>query len=579
MKPRVVLFDPVRGNWLRFESPCRILTTRRMADVLPILRRVEAAVEQEGLHAAGFLSYEAAPALDPSLPSNGACGFPLLWFGLFRQVKEQDKLARKDAEAELPAHWRPSVTADAYMRALRAIRRHIREGDAYQVNYTYRLRAKAAGATPWDFFYQMSGAGDLPFAAFLDTGEWAICSASPELFLRLDGERIESRPMKGTAARGRWAEDDLARGEKLRASAKDRAENVMIVDMVRNDLGRVAEPGSVQVQNLFDVERHPTVWQMTSTVCALTRASLTQILQATFPPASITGAPKRRAMEIIARLEHSPRRVYTGTIGFISPGRRAQFNVAIRTVSIHRDSGKAEYGVGGGIVWDSKPAAEQRECQIKTRALHPLRRDFDLLETMLWTPQKGYWLFDCHVRRLTQSAAYFGFLVDSAKIRAELKRLAAELPDRAHRIRLTLARQGSFQCDKKILQPAARQFGDVTFAASPVEAGNVFLYHKTTCRQVYVDAVKAVPGCSDVLLYNEKGEVTESTIANVAFEIRGRLFTPPVPCGLLPGTQRAWLIGQGKLQERVITRAQALRATGVYLLNSLRGMQKIRIVS
>ena len=354
---RIVLLDPGTRQWLAFTSPCRILTTHRVEEVLPLLAQIEAAVEREGLYAAGFISYEAAPAFDPCLPSKAVDGCPLLWFGLFRQVHEMPQLS-PGLGAKLPAAWSPSIEPEAYRRCLAAIREYIRAGDTYQVNFTYRLRAQTV-IDPWDLFFQMAGDGSTPYAAFVDTGDWAICSASPELFLRLDGEQIESQPMKGTAARGRWAQEDVAQAAALRASAKDQAENVMIVDMVRNDLGRIAEAGSVQVPSLFQVQQFPSVWQMTSTVRAQTRASLVQILQATFPPASITGAPKRRAMEIIAELESSPRQVYTGAIGFVAPGRRAQFNVAIRTLLINRTTGQAEYGVGGGIVWDSQPAAEQ----------------------------------------------------------------------------------------------------------------------------------------------------------------------------------------------------------------------------
>jgi para-aminobenzoate synthetase / 4-amino-4-deoxychorismate lyase len=572
---RVVLRDAARGKWLDFKSPRQILTTCRTQEVLPLVCQIGESVQRGGLHAAGFIAYEAAPAFDPSLPSKDDGVFPLLWFGLFEQVSEMECLPK--VQESLPAvAWESSVTPSEYRRRLRAIRSYIRAGDTYQVNFTYRLRARPE-VDPWAWFVRIAGEEAAPFGAFVDTGDWAVCSASPELFLRLDGEQIESRPMKGTAARGLWFDEDQAKRAALETSMKERAENVMIVDMVRNDLGRAALCGSVHVPSLFHIEKHPTVWQMTSTVRALTHEPLARILQATFPPASVTGAPKRRTMEIIAELESSPRRVYTGTIGFLTPGRHGQFSVAIRTILLHKATGRAEYGVGGGIVWDSKPADEYQECLTKTKVLRPLPRDFDLLETMLWSPNGGYALLDEHLKRLAQSADYFGFQADLSCIRDELARVAAGLSPGPHRTRLLVARRGGIRCEAIALASTSRPFGDLVPAQGPVDTGNVFLYHKTTCRRVYEDAVRMCPGSDDVLLFNEAGQITESTVANVAVEIDGVLCTPPVSCGLLPGTQRAWMLDHSLLRERIIRVEEALRSPNVYLLNSVRGMHKVQI--
>jgi len=540
-----------------------------------LVRQIEEAVERDGLHAAGFISYEAAPAFDPSLPVRHDDGFPLLWFGLFGQVNEISRLTGSGHPVP-PLAWEESIKPDVYRRCLHEIRNLIRAGDTYQVNFTYRLRSMTA-VDPWELFVGIAGDGEAPFAAFVDTGEWAVCSASPELFLRLDGDRVESRPMKGTSARGLWIEQDQVMRATLGNSAKERSENLMIVDMVRNDLGRVAVSGSVEVPSLFDIEKYPSVWQMTSTVRALTREPLERILAATFPPASITGAPKRRTMEIIAELESSPRRIYTGSIGFLAPGRRAQFNVAIRTVLIHKASGRAEYGVGGGIVWDSKPADEYAECLTKTKVLHPATRDFDLLETLIWTPGGGYALLEYHIKRLTQSADYFGFQADLRAIRDALAGIVDGLPAGPQRVRLRVSRQGGLRCQATPMDAATMAFGDIILAKLPIDSDNVFLYHKTTCRGVYEDAVRSRPGYNDVLLFNDAGEITESTVANVAVEIDGVLWTPPVACGLLPGTQRAWLLDQGSLWERVIGIQEALDSANTYLINSVRGMRKVRI--
>ena len=569
--PHVVLRDASRKTWLEFVSPIRVLTARRIDEVMPLLYQIEEAVENDGLYAAGFLSYEAAPAFDPALPvRDDDTGFPLLWFGLFENFNEIDELTG-GGESIPSASWEKSITQDEYRRCLGEIHDFIGSGDTYQVNFTYRLRA-LTDIDPWRLFVGMAGGGEAPYAAFVDTGEWAVCSASPELFLRLDGKRIGSRPMKGTSARGLWFEQDQELKERLESSVKDRAENLMIVDMVRNDLGRVAIPGSVEVPALFEIEKYPGVWQMTSTVCARTREPMARILQATFPPASITGAPKRRTMEIIAQLECSPRRIYTGTIGYMSPRRRAQFNVAIRTVLVNHASGHAEFGVGGGIVWDSQPASEYAECRTKSHALRPVAHDFDLLETLLWTPGGGYALLEYHLTRITRSADYFGFRLDTATIRRKLTEFAGDMSSGPRRVRLLVTRGGAIRFEASPLDDASISFGDITLAKDPIDAANLFLYHKTTRRDVYEDALKSSPGCHDVLLFNEAGEITESTIANVAVDIDGTLCTPPVSCGLLPGTQRACLLEQGRIREKVITIAEALASPHIYLMNSVRGM-------
>lgn len=560
-----------------FQAPHRLLVARRPDEVLPRLRELAAAVEQDGLYAAGFISYEAAPAFDSRLSVKADAAFPLLWFGLFQCPRELETLPGGIGAAPPVLTWRPSITPDGYREGFDSIREYIRNGHTYQVNLTYRLRATLQ-AEPWAIFTRLMADHEMPYAAFVDTGEWAVCSASPELFFRLEGDAIESRPMKGTAARGLWSADDRRKAADLRSSEKERAENVMIVDMVRNDLGRIALTGTVRVPHLFTLEQYPTVWQMTSTVRASSRAPLDRIFRALFPAASVTGAPKRRAMEIISEIETTPRRIYTGTIGFAAPGRRAQFNVAIRTLLMDRASGRTEYGVGGAIVWDSNCADEQNECAIKARVLHVRRPEFDLLETMRWSPQDGFSLLSRHLERLAQSADYFGFRVDLAHVRGELDRLACRLEPVPHRIRLLVTRTGKVRCESAVLPAGSESFPDLAVAAAPVNRDDVFLYHKTTHRTVYEDAVKARPGFDDVLLYNDAGEIMESTIANVAVEAGGDLVTPPVRCGLLPGTYRAWLLEQHRVQEKVVRLEEVLSSPNVYLMNSVRGMHKVRVL-
>ncbi|MBX7250885.1 MAG: aminodeoxychorismate synthase component I [Candidatus Promineofilum sp.] len=412
--PVVVL--QLDGRWQRFSDAARIVVAWTAAEVAPALRAVEAAVDGEGLFAAGYLAYEAAAAFGLSAHPPAADGPPLLWFGLFRRREEVGPPAQSPAHRFGP--WQAPLDFPAYAAALDAIKAAIARGDTYQANYTFPLRADFDG-DPWALFAALSAAQWADYGAYLDLGRFVICSASPELFFHLDGDRILSRPMKGTAPRGLTTAGDRAQIDWLRRSEKNRAENVMIVDMIRNDLGRVAQVGSVAVPDLFAVERYPTLLQMTSTVTARTDAALSDILAAAFPCASITGAPKKRTMELLRVLESQPRGVYTGAIGAILPGRRAQFNVAIRTVVLDRARGAAVYGVGSGIVWDSDAAAEFEECRLKTRVLSvPPARPFRLLESLCWTPAAGYALREAHLRRLADSAEYFGYPLALAAVAA-----------------------------------------------------------------------------------------------------------------------------------------------------------------
>jgi para-aminobenzoate synthetase / 4-amino-4-deoxychorismate lyase len=575
--PAVVLRDAASGQWLQFRRPRQVVQAGNLTKVAGALSRVEEFVLREGLYAAGFVAYEAAPAFDPALVVNDDRAFPLLWFGLYEGIEEV-KLPGPAAGTEAgQMDWQASVGEAEFAERLEQIKALIRSGDTYQVNYTYRLKARFPG-DPWSEFGRLVAAQDAPYGAFVDTGDWVVCSASPELFFRLDGTRIECRPMKGTAARGRTQAEDLAQSRALRTSEKERAENVMIVDMVRHDLGHVAQTGTVEVARLFEVERYPTIWQMTSTVEAQTEAGLSEIFRALFPPASVTGAPKVRTMQIIAGLERLPRRLYTGTIGFWAPGRRAQFNVAIRTLLASRETGRAEYGVGSGITWGSDPEAEWQECRAKTGILSPPPPEFSLLETMLWTPAESYFLLERHLQRLKDSADYFGFSLGLELLRSELERVAAGLGQVRHRIRLLVAKGGRITLEAEPLPAGAARIPCVAVASGPVDASDRFLYHKTTNRGVYEAARAVRPDVDDVLLFNEKGEITESTIANIAVEIEGTLYTPPVSCGLLGGTLRAHLLHQGELVERPIAVESLLQSRRVFLLNSVRGKYRVEVV-
>ncbi len=572
-----VVRDASTGRWLLFRDPVEVVAAWTTGEVAPCLDHLERRVERHGLYAAGMVSYEAAPAFDRALSVREAPGFPLLWFGLYAGPGDIVPECGAGHAGEQAPEWTASVTRQGYERAVAAVKDHLREGTSYQVNYTLRLGSTFTGCA-WEFFQAQATSHDPPYGAYLDLGRWAVCSASPELFFTLVKDRITSKPMKGTAPRGLTPEQDVLFARHLRDSEKERAEILMITDMVRNDLGRIAVPGSVHVPELFCLERYSTLWQMTSTVEARTTASLAEVFGALFPPASITGAPKARTMEIIAHLENTPRRVYTGAIGLMAPGRRAQFNVAIRTLLVDRERGTAEYGVGGGIVWDSDAEAEWRECMIKAKVLKEPARDFSLLETLLWTPETGWFLEAYHLRRLALSAGHFGFPLDGPALRQDLDRAASGFPRHPMRVRVHLAGDGSFSIQAEAFEPRGAA-GPVTvaLARSPVDASDPSLYHKTTRRGAYEKALRSCPGYADVLLYNGRGEVTESTIANVLARIGGRLCTPPVDCGLLAGTLRAWLLEEGCISERVITVDEVLACDEVYLMNSVRGVYPVTV--
>ena len=563
-------------RWLSFENPVRIVEATRIDDIVGCLQLIEKLVDVEGLHAAGFVSYEAAAAFDPYLQTHRPDDFPLLWFGIYTSP-ESVLLPYSSAEV-IPFNWRQSITNTEYRKNINKIKEYIARGDTYQTNYTFRLNTTFSG-NDFELFLALNNAQRAEYGAFVNTGRYSICSASPELFFIQDGEKILCRPMKGTSPRGKTPSEDKAVMEWLYHSEKNRAENLMIVDMIRNDLGRIARTGSIRVDRLFKIEKYPTLFQMTSSVSARTTAPFSEIISALFPCASVTGTPRIRTMEIIAELESTPRRIYTGSIGFISPGKKAQFNVAIRTAIIDQEKKLAEYGVGGGIVWDSTPEDEYEECLVKARILTTPPSDFSLLETMLWTPEDGYYLLDRHLKRLQESAGYFDFPVDIDRIRDMLGSRAKDRPETRHRVRLLVSGRGKVSLEERPYPnhpdlPPVR----IKLADYPIESGNPFLRHKTTHRKTYEDARAISPDCDDVLLWNERGEVTESTIANFILEREGELITPPVNCGLLPGTMRASLIEEVEIREEVILVEDLKKDDKIYLINSVQGKREAVLV-
>jgi len=561
-------------SWLKFTNPIEIISAYDSNQILDHLKVLDNHIEQ-GKYIAGFMSYEAATGLDSALNTKINGDFPLMVFGVFNNPVELELLPKAKPSFEISS-WSPSQTENYYNNNIKKIKEYIAKGDTYQVNFTMRLSAKYNGS-PYALFYQLVQNQKAPYASFIEFDKHTICSVSPELFFSLDGKDLLSRPMKGTAARGLSFEDDISQKETLYNSKKERAENLMIVDMIRNDMGKICEAGSVEVSSLFNTERYPTVWQMTSDVHGKTNANFSDIMQALFPCASITGAPKARTMEIIYELEQTARHIYTGSIGYFSPGRKAQFNVAIRTALMDISNGQAEYGVGGGIVWDSVDKNEYEECRLKARVLKEKKIDFELLETML-TEKEGVFLLDYHIKRLKNSAEYFNYVFNENEIRKELENV--EITTAESKLRLLLSEDGSFEIEQHPLRKENPGYLKVSLAKDPINSSDLFLYHKTTNRRIYQPAYDQAKTqkVDDILLFNEKGEITESTIANVVIQKGNEFFTPPVECGLLNGTFRQYLLDQNEIKEKVLLKADIHDADGLFLINSVKKWQKVRFI-
>lgn len=566
------------GNlcWQVYRDPLSVLTARTVGEVEGVLGEAEDC-SLKGHYCVGYVAYEAALAFDACLVAHSPRPtLPLAQFGVFESREEVSELpAEFFATDWTQQEWRSEIGRHAYESAVEGLRALIAEGDTYQVNFTFQLGCKES-LDPKHLFGKLVGCKATAFHAYLESADTVICSASPELFFELDRDDITCRPMKGTAPRGRTTTEDLEVAAELRESKKNRAENLMIVDMVRNDLGRIAEVGSVCVPRLFEVEQFASVHQMTSTVVAKTSASQLEIFRALFPAASVTGAPKVRTMEIIRDLEKSPRGVYTGCIGVLGPGRTARFSVAIRTAVFDRKEGAWNYGVGGGVVWDSTPEGEYEECLNKARVLSP-PEPFQLIETLAWEPRAGFVRLKSHLARLKDSAKFFDFDYDESKLLGLLETMASGFPPEGQKIRILVDSKGSLSVENSKSEGWGEAPLSIQIALHPVDAKDRFLYHKTTRRSVYAAARAQFPEADEVVLHNDDGFVTEGTISNVAVLRDGILVTPSLNHGLLPGVLRGEMIATGELVEGAITVRELEEAKDVFLFNSARGIVRARL--
>jgi para-aminobenzoate synthetase / 4-amino-4-deoxychorismate lyase len=569
---------PGRRRSFSLEHPIEVLEARSQGEVVAVLARVDELV-RAGRWVAGWVTYEAAPAFDPAFEVRPVEGttlqqLPLAWFAVF---SSRGPAGKKTSDGYRLGRWEPKVSAPEHAEAVTEIRDHIRNGLTYQVNHTFRMEADFAG-DPIGLYANLTEAQNTAYGAFIDAGRWTVASASPELFFEWRHGKIICKPMKGTTRRGTDLDDDDQRRSWLQASEKNRAENLMIVDMVRNDLGRVAKTGTVKVPALFTTEKYDTVWQLTSTVSAAPRADtrLPDVFAALFPCASITGAPKVATMGIIAELETDPRGVYCGAIGFGGPGTDGEpqwaFNVGIRTVLVDRETGRAWYGTGGGITYDSTPEDEYQEALLKAKVLARESAEFSLLETIRWDPATGFGNLAGHLRRLSESARYFDVPLDPAEVRAALERSTG--PHAAPlRVRLLVDRTGWVTVECEPAPAATERQVRLALDTVPVDPEDPFLHHKTTNRRTYEEARARHPESDDVVMIGPADLITETTIANIALLIDGRWLTPPVSSGCLPGVQRAAMLDDGRITESPLTVDDLTRAERIIRLNSLRGVE------
>jgi len=571
-----VLLDDARqdGAGARlYTDPVEIVSAATPAAVASALAALRAAGAR-GLHAAGYLTYEAGAALMPRAVATCDGDGPLLWFGLFAGYRRLDADAvaawLPDPAGAWAAMPRPRIGRATYDEALARVLEMIRAGDIYQANLTLRADVAVAG-DPLALYARLRRGAAAGHGALVATGERHLLSLSPELFFTLDGDRLTCRPMKGTAMRGESAADDGARIANLRGDAKQRAENLMIVDLMRNDMARVAVPGSVAVPALFTVESYPTVHQMTSTVTARLDAArdAVDVLGALFPCGSITGAPKQRSMEVIAGIEDAPRGIYTGAIGRIDAGGDAAFNVAIRTLAIPAGADVAELGLGSGIVADSRADDEWAEVQTKGAFVTAGQRPLDLIETMAFDPEDGVILLERHLRRLTASAAALGFRFDRHGARNELQAATFRLRGAA-RVRLLLAQSGAIAIE---IAPPPESRADplrVAVVPLPVAPSDFRLRHKTSDRGFY-DAARRAAGTDEVVFVRPDGLLTEGSFTSLFVPgVEGRLVTPPLSLGLLPGVLRAEMIDSDRASEGYLSPDDL--SAPFFVGNALRGL-------
>ena len=551
-----------------FTKPITELKTRNLDQVETLLREVEAYQEQ-GFYAVGYVSYEAAPAFEKKFAVHPAplMGEYLLYFTIHEKVEILP--FPEDYEAvDLPANWKEEVEAPAYQKAIETIHHHIRQGDTYQVNYTVQL-SQELEADPLAIYNRLVVEQKAQYNAFIQHDDVSILSISPELFFEQDDRLLTTRPMKGTTHRGLTNQADLKEAAWLEADPKNRAENMMIVDLLRNDMNRISEIGSEQVTRLCQVEQYSTVWQMTSTIESRLRAEidLIQTFRALFPCGSITGAPKISTMEIIQKTEKAPRGVYCGTIGILLPKGKRIFNVAIRTLQMQGT--KAIYGVGGGITWDSKWEGEYQETKQKSAVLYRQEPRFELLTTGR-IHQGELTFLEQHLTRLREASRYFAYPYNEPKLLNKLQEQLAHVdPSLDYRCRIALQRNGTIQLTITELTDLPASYLQAQLTEQKLDLATPFTYFKTSQRDHLSQSNH------EQIFHLPDGTLLETTIGNLVLEIEGQLYTPPAHLPLLDGIYRRHLLETQQVEEKLLTLNDLTDADRIYACNALRGLYEL----
>ncbi|MBO1001513.1 chorismate-binding protein [Pseudogracilibacillus auburnensis] len=554
---------------LLFSQPEELIIANHLKDVANCLEKVEQAVEN-GYYVAGYISYEVAHSFF-DIHKKTDNHMPFIWFGVFREPSVQvfDQNGGFSVES-----WEIAQSKLEYNETFQHIMDAIMEGKIDQINYTVPFRANFHG-DPFTYYNQLRNAQRAKYCAYLDIGDFQILSASPELFFHVKNGRITAKPMKGTIHRGKTYEEDIQNKHWLQTSKKNQQENNLITTLMSDELKRIANEASIEIVEKYSVEKYPTVYQMTSTISGdiLPEVRFIDLIKALFPCGSISGVPKRESIQMITELEPVPREVYCGAIGYITPEKEAVFNVPIRTVVIDKQNGIARYGAGGAITKDSNVDEEYDEVLTKTKVLHIKNQPFQLLETFGLYDGK-YVVFSEHISRLEKSANYFDFHLNLPRIKEKLMQYAHCHKDGAWKVRLLVDENG--QGHTEIFRLHEIENPKVCLAKKPINKENTFLYHKTTNRSFYKEHMR--DDVLDVLLWNENDEITEFTIGNVVVEIDGERFTPPIECGLLPGTFREKLLSDGTIVERKIKKADLHSCTRIWLINSVRKWVEVELV-
>ena len=559
------------GERYTFTQPIKELKTRDLAEVADLLAQVESYQEQ-GYYVVGYVSYEAAPAFEEKLAVHKAplLGEYLLYFTVHDRV-ETSPIPLTYEEVDLPSKWQEETSAENYEKAIAQIHHHLRQGDTYQVNYTVQLKQDLS-ANPFAIYNRMVVEQEAGYNAYVEHDEMAVISMSPELFFEQIDRELTTRPMKGTTQRGVTDQEDLAQASWLEQDPKNRSENMMIVDLLRNDMNRISEVGSEHVERLCQVEQYSTVWQMTSTIKSQLRpdVDLVEIFRSLFPCGSITGAPKIATMEIIKDLEPQPRGVYCGTIGLLLPNGRRIFNVAIRTIQLHQE--KAIYGVGGGITWDSTWESEYREVHQKAAVLYRKQTRFQLITTGKIS-QKQLLFEEQHLERLTKASRYFAYPFDSENLRQKIEKECQVCDvNQDYRLRVTLSKSGEIELSRQILAPLSPSFCKAKLCLQEADLNQSFTYFKTTHRP------HLSLGEQEKIYHNAAGELLETSIGNLVLKIAGKLYTPLTSLGILPGIYRQHLLETGQVKEKIMTLEDLNQAEAIYGCNAVRGLYELEVI-